>query len=89
MMPADTSIAPPRAAEPKLTKPKKDADKPAVSACDMFSFDEAELHDSLILGDNTWKKHDTKGKRDGHSKNSKKGSRQARKVRKNAKGSTM
>ena len=82
MMPADTSIAPPRAAEPKLTKPKKDADKPAVSACDMFSFDEAELHDELIHGDKTWKKSECKGKRDGHSKNSKKGVRQLKKDRK-------
>ena len=89
MIPADTSIAPTRAVEPKLTKPKKDAARPSASACDMFSFDEAELHDALIHGDNTWKKNDTKGKRDGHSKNSKKGSRQARKVRKNAQGSTM
>lgn len=89
MMPADNSIAQKRAVEAQPTKPKKQANKPTESACDMFSFDEAELHDEMIHGDKTWRKPDSKGKRDGHSKNSKKGSRQARRQRKNAKRSTM
>ena len=55
----------------------------------MFSFDETELHDELIHGDKLWKKQDSKGKRDGHSKNSKKGARKAKRERKNAKRSTM
>jgi hypothetical protein len=89
MVPADTSIAPKCAPESNSTRPKKEADKPTASACDMFRFDEAELHDELIHGDKTWKKHANKGKRDGHSKNSKKGSRQARRGRKNKDCSTM
>ena len=89
MMPADNCIAPQRAVEAKPSKAKKQANKPAASACDMFRFDEAELHDELIHGDKIWKKSENKGKRDGHSKNSKKGTRQARRERKNAKRSTM
>jgi len=89
LTPADPSVAPNRAPESNLTKPKKEADKPPATACDMFRFDEAELHDELIHGDKAWKKHDSKGKRDGHSKNSKKGSRQARRERKNKERSTM
>jgi hypothetical protein len=89
LTPADPSVAPNRAPESNLTKPKKEADKPPATACDMFRFDEAELHGELIHGDKAWKKHDSKGKRDGHSKNSKKGSRQARRERKNKERSTM
>lgn len=88
MMPASASIMPKRAAEAKTT-PMKGADKSIASACDMFSFDETELHDELIHGDKLWKKQDSKGKRDGHSKNSKKGARKAKRERKNAKRSTM
>lgn len=90
MMPASAGTMPKRAPETVTAKPtSKDASKSTVSACDLFNFDEVELHDELIHGDKLWKKHESKGKRDGHSKNSKKGARQAKRERKNAKRSTM
>eukprot|EP01043_Picozoa_sp_COSAG02_P024726 COSAG02_NODE_1361_length_13053_cov_26.443956_13_plen_91_part_00 len=90
MIPADISVAPKCVPVSNSTRSKKkEADKAAASACDVFRFDEAELHDELIHGDKTWKKQANKEKRDGHSKNSKKGSRQARRGRKNKDCSTM
>lgn len=82
MMPArapakNAEVQPEPQPQPKMTEKAASA-----SACDMFSFDEAELHDELIHGDKTWKKSECKGKRDGHSKNSKKGVRQLKKDRK-------